>query len=637
MTLISANNISKSFGSEDIFENITVSVPPKSRIGFIGENGCGKTTFLKILLGLDDPDSGTVTYAKGLQIGYLPQVIEFDSDKSTYDLCMVSFADLIAKEKTLASLSQKIADQPGNEDLIAEYGRLEENFDHAGGYTYKNKINQVLQGLSLINGEEHRPWRQLSGGQKIRAYLAKVICASPDVLVLDEPTNHLDIQAIEWLESYLKEFTGAVVMVSHDRYFLDKCVNTIWELDYDIEEYHGNYSSYLMQREERYKRRMDEYERQQAFIQKEEEYIRRNIAGQNTRQAQGRRKRLESLLRDSKIIKPTETRSMKLKINTSLRSGDLVLRTKDIQVGYHDDKKVLFEVPDLTLIRGECAAVIGPNGTGKSTFLKTILGKLESLSGETILGSNLKIGYFAQAHEDLNPEYDLMDEISSVSPGMLPAEIRNYLARFLFTEDDVFKKVKILSGGEKGRLALAILSLQGSNLLLLDEPMNHLDIDSQELLQSVLKSFEGTIILVSHDRYLIDAVATQIWEVKPVEHRLDIYQGTYSQYKEYLASQVQSAASKTEKKSGGDYFENRKLAQERKKLQTNLEKFEKMISVAETELAELSQKLESPSLSLVELNKTSLLYNKKQEELEALYESWSEADALLTESRKGNE
>ena len=271
-------------------------------------------------------------------------------------------------------------------------------------------------------------------------------------------------------------------MVSHDRYFLDQCVNTIWELSFSFEVYRGNYSAYLQQREERYQRQLAEYERQQEFIAKEEEYIRRNIAGQNTRQAQGRRKRLETLLSESKIVKPLESRSMHLKLNTDLRSGDLVLRTHDLAIGYQDDKKVLFHVPDLTLIRGECASIIGPNGTGKSTFLKTILEMMPPLSGETKLGANLKIGYFAQAHEDLDPENDLMDEIYKVAPHLLPAQVRDYLAKYLFTGDDVFKKIKVLSGGEKGRLALAILALQGANLLLLDEPMNHLDIDAQELL-----------------------------------------------------------------------------------------------------------------------------------------------------------
>ena len=423
-------------------------------------------------------------------------------------------------------------------------------------------------------------------------------------------------------------------MVSHDRYFLDQCVNTIWELSFNFETYHGNYSAYLMQREERYQRQLAEYEKQQEFIAKEEEYIRRNIAGQNTRQAQGRRKRLETLLSESKVIKPTESRSMHLKLNTDLRSGDLVLRTTDLSIGYQDDKKVLFHVPDLTLLRGECASIIGPNGTGKSTFLKTILEKMPPLSGETRLGSNLKIGYFAQAHEDLDPEADLLDEINKTAPNMLPAQIRDYLAKYLFSGDDVFKKVKVLSGGEKGRLALAILALQGANLLLLDEPMNHLDIDSQELLQSVLKSFEGTIILVSHDRYLIDAVGTQIWEVIPEKQTLNVYKGTYSQYKEYKKQLTAPEIKKEEKQKNEKPIES-----EKKKLSNGViwkltrqrEELEAKISVLEKETAELSDQINSASLSFEDMTSAGVLYNKKQQELDELFEQWSEIETKLNE------
>ena len=610
-----------------------MSIPQKGRIGFVGKNGSGKTTLLKILVGIDDPDTGTVARAKDLTIGYLPQQIEIASDKTPYESCLESFTDLLQMQGQLNRMENDLLDHPDDKTLIESYGRLQEKFENLGGYTFRSKINQILQGLGLINGEENRPWQQLSGGQKIRAYLARILVAEPELLVLDEPTNHLDINSIEWLESYLKDFSGAVLMVSHDRYFLDQCVNTIWELSYAFEVYRGNYSAYLQQREERYQRQLAEYIRQQEFIAKEEEYIRRNIAGQNTRQAQGRRKRLETLISESKIVKPTVSRSMYLKLNTDLRSGDLVLRTQDLAIGYHDDKKVLFRVPDLTLLRGECAAVIGPNGTGKSTFLKTILGKLEPLSGESKLGANLKIGYFAQAHEDLDPEADLMDEINKVAPNMLPAQIRDYLAKYLFSGDDVFKKVKVLSGGEKGRLSLAILALQGANLLLLDEPMNHLDIDSQELLQSVLKGYEGTIILVSHDRYLIDAVGTQIWEVMPDQHSLSVYSGTYSQYKEYkkqLAAPVIKPAEKN--KPAKDYTEEKKLSNGMiRKLKLQRAELEEKIAVLEKESAELTEKMNSSALSYEEMTSAGLLYNKKQQELDDLFEQWSDIELTLNE------
>ena len=634
MSLLTANSISKSFGDLDVFSDISLSIPPKARIGFVGENGSGKTTLLKILVGIDDADTGTVARAKDLSIGYLPQQIEIASDKTPFESCLESFSGLLQMQDQLNKLENDLMIRPEDQMLIESYGRLQEKFENLGGYTYRSKINQILQGLGLINGEENRPWQQLSGGQKIRAYLAKILVSEPELLVLDEPTNHLDINSIEWLESYLKDFSGAVLMVSHDRYFLDQCVNTIWELSYAFEVYRGNYSAYLTQREERYQRQLAEYERQQEFIAKEEEYIRRNIAGQNTRQAQGRRKRLETLISESKIVKPSVSRSMYLKLNTDLRSGDLVLRTSDLAIGYWDDRKVLFNVPDLTLLRGECAAVIGPNGTGKSTFLKTILGKLEPLSGESKLGANLKIGYFAQAHEDLDPEADLMDEIGKVAPNMLPSQIRDYLAKYLFSGDDVFKKVKVLSGGEKGRLSLAILALQGANLLLLDEPMNHLDIDSQELLQSVLKGYEGTIILVSHDRYLIDAVGTQIWEVMPDQRTLSVYSGTYSQYKEYkkqLTAPAVKPAEKTKTEKSVTEDKNKLSKGMIWKLTKQREELEEKIGVLENELSELSEKMNSAALSFEEMTSAGLLYNKKQQELDELFDQWSDIEQKLNE------
>ncbi len=424
---------------------------------------------------------------------------------------------------------------PGQVDqVISTYGKLQAEFDALGGYTFELRLRQTLSGLGFTREDEQRPVTQLSGGQRTRAYLAKLLLDNPDLLLLDEPTNHLDIQAVEWLEEYMADWDGGVLLVSHDRYFLDKVANTIWEMTPALEVYRGNYSAYLMQREERYERALAMYQSQQEFIDKESDYIRRNMAGQNTRQAKGRLKRLERLLEEARLAPPQHMKTIRLKMQTTLRAGDLVLRTFDLKVGYHDDGQVLFEAPDLLLKRGECAAVIGPNGAGKTTFLKTLLEQIPPLSGEVRLGASLKIGYFAQAHEGLKPELTLMQEIEELAPRMLPAEIRDYLAKFLFTEDDVFKTVDVLSGGERGRLALARLALQGANLLLLDEPTNHLDLPSQEILQRVLTEFGGTILLVSHDRYLIDAMASQVWEVVPNERRLRTFKGTYSEYRTFL-------------------------------------------------------------------------------------------------------
>lgn len=626
MPLITANNISKSFGDNDILSSISLSVPHKARIGFVGANGSGKTTLLKILLGLESPDSGSVIRAKNTRIGYLPQQINVSYARTPMEECLSLFSDLDSIQGKMIALEKEMQEKNYDQSVLDDYGRLQILFEEKGGYQFEARVKQVLQGLGLKNGEENRPWNQLSGGQKTRAYIAKILLSDPDLLVFDEPTNHLDISAIEWLESFLKDFSGAVLMVSHDRYFLDQTVNIIWELSPEFETYHGNYSAYLAQREERYVRHLQEFEAQQAFIEKEEEYIRRNLEGQNTRQAQGRRTRLERMLKDAKITKPRTEKSIRLNLSSDLRSGDLVLRTKDVKIGYQDDQKVLFSLPDLTLVRGECAAVIGPNGVGKTTLIKTILAQIPPLSGNVQLGSNLKIGYFAQAHEGLHPDSDLLDEIQTVSPQMLPSEIRSYLARFHFTGDDIYKPVKILSGGERGRLALAILALQGANLLMLDEPMNHLDIESQEVLQSVLKDFNGTIILVSHDRFLIDGIATQIWEVLPKKKTLQLYQGTYSQYKEWLKQKDEAQNAKSviikQEKNYKAPAQNVSLQSDRKKKQKK-SFLEEEIQKLEEECSIIGTKLEDKSLDFEAIAKLGLEYNALQDQLNQMIEEWA--------------
>jgi len=451
--------------------------------------------------------------------------------------------------------------------------------------------------------------------------LARLLLSDPDLLLLDEPTNHLDIEAMEWLEGYLKSWEGAVVLVSHDRYFLDQTVSVIWEMTPAMEVYHGNYSAYLKQRESRYERQLKEFEAQKDFIEKEEEFIRRNIAGQNTRQAQGRRTRLERLLKDAQLAPPRNTKRMHLNIQAGERSGELVLRTYGVQVGYQDDKKVLIDAPDIVLHRRECAALMGPNGAGKTTFLKTLLGQIQPLAGEVELGSSVRVGYFAQAHEDLHEDWTLIEEIQSTSSKMLEAEVRSYLARFLFSGDDVFKTVGVLSGGERGRLAMACLALQGANLLLLDEPTNHLDLPSQEILQRVLAEFGGTILLVSHDRFLVDGIATQVWEVLPDQKTIEIFKGDYSTLK---AKQEQKKLAETEAKSQ----KSKPHAGRTKKKKSNhinpkrLRNLEAVISNLEDSLAETGKKLENPidaSESIADLGEK---YVSLQAELDGKWDEW---------------
>jgi ATP-binding cassette, subfamily F, member 3 len=631
MSLITASELGKSFGPDDIFSNISLSIPHRARVGLVGPNGVGKTTLLRILAGLEEPSRGTVQRARNIRIGYLPQQAHFESERSLWDECLTAFTDLIARQKELTRLESAMSDPTAAESLLQTYGQRQLEFEHMGGYTFENRARQTLTGLGFTSADFHRPLRQLSGGQRTRAFLARLLLEDPDLLLLDEPTNHLDIEAIEWLENYLKEWGGAVLLVSHDRYFLDQVASAIWEMSPTLEIFHGNYSAYLQQRAERYQRQLEEYQAQMEFIEKEEEYIRRNIAGQNTRQAQGRRKRLERMLAEARLTPPHQNRSLHLHLNVNARSGNQVLVTRELSIGYADDGRPLFHVPNLVLLRGECAAILGPNGAGKTTFLKTILGQIPPLKGESELGSSLKIGYFAQAHEDLHQERTLMEEIQLVAPNMLPAAVRDYLAKFLFTGDDVFKKVEVLSGGERGRLALACLALKGANLLLLDEPTNHLDLPSQEILQTILGNYNGTILLVSHDRFLIDALASQIWEVEPKKKSLRVFSGSYSQYKE--ARLAETILQTTAEKHPVEVIKPPPPApslskNEQRKRQQRLEAAEDRVTGLENQLAVISRQLENPPADPGKLQQLGGEYVRLENALNEALNEWEKLNQI---------
>jgi len=633
MSILSVTNLAKVYGAEDIFSDLSFSVPQRARIGLVGPNRVGKTTLMRLLMGLEEATRGTTQVARNVQIGYLPQQAQLDSKHSLWEECLTAFKDLQTRQKELAHLESLMSKPNHPASILETYGRLQHEFDHLGGYTFETRTRQTLSGLGFDPSEYSRPVHQLSGGQRTRACLARLLLTNPDLLLLDEPTNHLDIEAIEWLESYLRDWPGAALIISHDRYFLNQVVDTIWEMTPTLEIYHGNYSAYIKQRQERYLRQLEEYQAQQEFVEKEEEYIRRNIAGQNTRQAQGRRKRLERMLEEARLTPPPQSRRLHLNLKPAGRSGDLVLRTYDLSIGYADEGKALFNVPDLTLVRGECAAIIGPNGAGKTTFLKTLLGQIPPLRGSADLGASLNIGYFAQAHEDLHPQWTLMEEIQSASPGMLPAAVRDYLAKFLFSGDDVFKKIAVLSGGERGRLALACLALQGANLLLLDEPTNHLDLPSQEVLQGILSDFGGTILLVSHDRYLIDSLATQIWEVLPNSATLRMFNGTYSEYKTTLAAEALTLSpavdtnlkpqakndSTAEKTTPAGLSKN-----EQYRRQKAVEALENEIAQLEARLKEVSAELENPPGDFNRVEALGQEYMQLQGQLEQRYTAWEE-------------
>ncbi|MHB8626312.1 MAG: ABC-F family ATP-binding cassette domain-containing protein [Aggregatilineales bacterium] len=600
MSIVTAANLGKSFGADEIFRDISVEIPHGARIALVGSNGAGKTTLLNVLIKADEPSAGNVFHAKGLTVGHLPQNPVFDSYSTLWDEMLSVFSDLQRRELELAALAQRMADPdvPDADAIVTRYGVLQEAFEHAGGYMFETRIKQTLTGLGFDAGDYQQPLHTLSGGQKTRALLAKLLLESPDLLALDEPTNHLDIQAVEWLENFLNAWHGAVLVVSHDRYFMDKVATVIWELDWGrLESYRGNYTAYIRQREDRQAAHWIEYEAQQEKIAKEEEYIRRNMAGQNTRQAKGRLKRLERLKRDDLIARPQFARQFRFKLAASLRSGDKVLTTRELAVGYPDAPDPLLTVPDLTLYRGEAAALIGPNGVGKSTLLKTLLGILSPKHGTAIVGASVQIGYFAQAHELLDPNLSVLDELLMVKP-MQFSEARNYLGTFLFSGDDVFRPIHTLSGGERGRVALAKLALGGANFLLLDEPTNHLDIPAQEVLQAVLAQFAGTILLVSHDRYLVDALATQIWAAEPGAMR--VFKGTYQEYLAAREAERIARSVKIETKPAAQAAQPAKSAKPNGKTSKPLSKWEleRRTASLEQDIQALEQKLEQLSSDL---------------------------------------
>ena len=663
MSLITVSSLSKSFGAEDLFHEVSFSVAKGARFALVGPNGIGKTTLLRIIVGLEEPSAGKVTRSRSLRIGYLPQEADFQLEGTVWDACVSVFADLIRQQAELEKLEHEMSDASKREQALIRYGTLQQDFERQGGYVYQVRIKQVLSGLGFDQSDFTLSLDHLSGGQRTRAYLARLLLSNPDLLLLDEPTNHLDINAVEWLEGYLVQWDGAAVIVSHDRYFLDHACNALLEMALSGSEfYRGNYSMYLRERENRWNHRVEVFESERDKLSRDVEYIKKNISGQNVQQAKGKLRRLTRIVQAieqvgmdavigtnwSQLDVETTTspfsveeaekhvRSLRspvratpnlgLHLRSSHRSGDMVIRTHDLEVGYPG--KLLFRAPDIDLRRTDCAALIGPNGAGKSTFLKTILGQLEPLAGEVTLGASLHIGYFAQAHEGLDPEKTVLDEIVMASPGMLPHQARDYLGKYLFSGDDAFKKVSMLSGGERGRLALAKLALQDTNLLLLDEPTNHLDIPSQEVLQAVLDAYQGTILLVTHDRFLVDALATQIWEVNPEENHLLVFKGTYSQMKEerekeavrsaddLRSSQASVVTVKPRRRETSDATreERRRVAQ--------LQQLENTIAALESELASLGAALENPPADTTAVTRLGQEYASVQKEMDEKLSEW---------------
>jgi ATP-binding cassette subfamily F protein 3 len=635
MSIVLAERVAKSFDPQDIFWDVSCSIAHGDRIALVGRNGTGKTTLLRILAGLEPPTTGRVQRAKGLSIGYLPQGATMEGDYTLWQEMMTVFEPLRALEARLYALEAEMADPNRAEAALEAYGPLRDRFEHLGGYTYQDRAKHVLMGLGFPAEEHDMPLAHLSGGQQTRAFLARLLLEFADpsgrsLLLLDEPTNHLDLQAIEWLEGYLNSWEGAVVMVAHDRYFLDQVVRKVWELAFgQLEIYSGNYSHYVQQRGERYERHLKEYHAQQEFIAKEEDYIRRYMAGQRTRQAKGRLKRLERFKRDEVLDRPRQEKSISLQFQAPLRSGDRVIWSQDLVVGY-DPAAPLFHCPDLDLRRGECVALLGPNGSGKTTFLKTVLAQVEPLSGYVRLGASLKIGYFAQVHTDLDPAKSVLDTILEVKNLPL-GEARSFLARFLFTGDDVFKRIDDLSGGERSRVALAKLVLLRANFLLLDEPTNHLDIDSQEVLEEVLDDFPGTIVLVTHDRYLVDRLATQLWIIEPEEGALEVFPGSWAEYAEAREREEQAPESRPLKEKWSD--EQRHVRREEQRARRAEEARQQRVAELEVEIHHLEEQLRgleeeiaaaSRAQEAMRIHELGMIYDELEAQLQERLDWWAE-------------
>lgn len=527
--LVRFNDVSRSFGVLDLFRNVSFELQPGQKVGLIGPNGSGKTTLLGLFEKPDDADTGTVARRPGLRIGRMEQIPDL-GNATVFEVAVESFAALTSTETRIAELEAAISDRPTDADLLETYSRLQHEFEFHGGYTYRTRTEAALLGVGFIRDLFSRPAQSLSGGEKNRLALVRLLLADVDLLLLDEPTNHLDIRSIEWLEHFLSDTGKAIVLVSHDRFFLDRVVGRILEIDGGrVTAYSGNYSAFVEQRDERRATREREWQRQQAYIERTEDFIRRNLAGQKTKQAQSRRNRLERMER---VERPaTENSGVRFQFDTSIRTGRYVVTARDLAIGYAGNR--ITEKLNLSVERGHRWAFLGPNGSGKTTLLRTCTGLLPPLEGDLTWGERVEFGYYDQQLDDLSPSATVIEELRTVDSRATDGALRSFLAQFLFRGEDAFKNVGSLSGGEKSRLTLAKIIYSAPPLLALDEPTNHLDIPAREALEAALEVYPGTMIFVTHDRRLVERIATHILYigdegVRTFEH-LDSFERWFSE------------------------------------------------------------------------------------------------------------
>lgn len=634
MSLITATGLAKAYGAQDVFQDVTFSIERGDRIALIGRNGEGKTTLLKILAGLEQPTAGTVQRARHLTIGYLPQHAGLESDCTLWEAMLEVFAPLLAQQDELRRLEAEMAAQGApDQALLDRYGALLEAFEEAGGFAFEARIRQVLAGLGLGPEKWDEPVRHLSGGEQTRGLLARLLLQKPDLLLLDEPTNHLDLQATEWLEGFLATWPGTLVLVAHDRYLLDRLATRVWELEFGrLETYRGNYSAYLEQRAARRERQAREWEAQQDLIRRTEEFVRRYGAGQRSKEARGRAKRLARLER---VERPREARAMGLSLRSDLRSGDLVLEVQGLVVGYRTEEggeAAVLTVPEARVFRGECVALMGPNGSGKTSLLRTLMGEVPPLGGTYRLGASVVVGYLPQGHGDLDPQATVLESLLQVRNLPL-SEARCILGRYLFSGDDVFKPVGALSGGERSRLALARLALQGANFLILDEPTTHLDIPSREVLEEVLSEFGGTVLLVSHDRYLVDRLADQVWWAEAGV--LETFAGTYAGFAARREEARRAGRGEAPRRERRELARaQRKERSERARLEEAAARLEAQVLALEEELAQVDAALAAASLA-GDVPRLAQLARQRQA-LEAALEDATAAWEAATEALLGS-
>ena len=631
MIILQANKIERSFAGEVLFDNINLQVDERDRIALVGKNGAGKSTLLKILVGEEEPTSGEINKKKDISLSYLAQDSRFESENTIYDEMLHVFDDLRRTEKQLRQMELEMGEKSGEalDKLMSDYDRLSENFRQAGGFTYEADIRAILNGFKFDESMWQMKIAELSGGQNTRLALAKMLLEKPNLLVLDEPTNHLDIETIAWLENYLVNYSGALIIVSHDRYFLDKVATITLDLTkHSLDRYVGNYSRFVELKEQKIATEAKNYEKQQKEIAALEDFVNRNLVrASTTKRAQSRRKQLEKM---ESLDKPeTGKKSANMTFQSEKTSGNVVLTVENAAIGY--DEEILSEPINLDLRKMNAVAIVGPNGIGKSTFIKSIVDQIPFIKGEKRFGANVEVGYYDQTQSKLTPSNTVLDELWNDFKLTPEVEIRNRLGAFLFSGDDVKKSVGMLSGGEKARLLLAKLSMENNNFLILDEPTNHLDIDSKEVLENALIDFDGTLLFVSHDRYFINRVATHVLELS--EKGSTLYLGDYDYYVDKKAemeiNQMEETSTSNQVKEASpvnDYQAQKESQKEVRKLMRQIESLEAEIEELESQSQAISEQMleTNDADKLMELQAELDKISHRQEEAMLEWEELSE-------------